>query len=190
MPCALVMRSIFWTRKPEQKSRQRRPEIDRQEVGPWRRGQPDAAVEGPGRAVDAQGQSVDIRAADQAAALVGPAVAVRSDREQHAQIEQRNEQDEPAVSTGSAPAPRHGRAVSRSCPAIRRTGRRVSAARRRAADRSTIARAGKFTRAGPRGRRRADDCAGVGRHRVASQARSSMRLTWSTRSRVENGLVT
>ena len=92
--------------EPEQQGRQGRPEIDRQEVEPLARGQPDAAVEGPGGAVDAERQRVDVGAADQAAALVGPAVAPRGDGEQHAQIEQRDEQRpcRPS-STGSAPRP-------------------------------------------------------------------------------------
>ena len=68
----------------QQQGRQGRSEIDRQEIQPLPGGQPDAAVEGPGGAVDAQRQRVDIGAADQAAPLVGASIAIRCDREQHA----------------------------------------------------------------------------------------------------------
>ena len=83
--------------KAEQQCRQGGAEIDRQEIQPLARGETDAAVEGPGGAVDAQGQRVDIGAADDAAALVRPLVAERGDREQHAEIEQRDQQDDAGI---------------------------------------------------------------------------------------------
>ena len=89
--------------EPPQAGHQRRSEIDRQEPDAACGGAADAAVEGPGGAVDRDAERVDIRAVDDAAPLLGAPVAVVRDREQHAQIGARHQQQDPAAQHAVGP---------------------------------------------------------------------------------------
>ncbi len=70
----------------EEQRHQGRAEIDRQEAQAGRRRDADAAVEGPGGAVDGERERVDEGAPDHRAALVGAAVAERGGGEEGHQI--------------------------------------------------------------------------------------------------------
>src|SRR6185437_11290435 len=61
---------------------------------------PDAAVEGPGRAVDAEGERVDERLPPAVAQAKGIAVAERSDREKKSEVDRRSDRDRPQTEHG------------------------------------------------------------------------------------------
>ena len=86
---------------------QNRPDVDRQKVEAVARGEPDRAVIGPGRAIDAEAEHVDRPAP--APFDDGPAasVAPRSKQEQRASIAERGEQGAGAGQHGRRSA--HGR---------------------------------------------------------------------------------
>jgi hypothetical protein len=73
------------------------PEVDRQEADAVGRGAADAAVEGPGRAIHAQRQRIHHRVGDQRAAVVGAMVGIPGDAEQHPEVEEGGEDDDPAL---------------------------------------------------------------------------------------------
>ena len=130
--------------EPPQAGHHGRAEVDRQKAEAARRGAPDAAVVGPGGAVDRDRERVDVGVVDDAAALVGAPVAEIGDREQPAQIGARDQQDRPAAQHLSAAARRSARAA-RSGPPRRRTDRRTTAAGRAgAAPASATASSGKL----------------------------------------------
>jgi hypothetical protein len=76
--------------EPAERHHQRRPEVDRQEADSRHRGAPDAAVEGPGGAIDGHRERVDGRVGNQRPPLVGALVAPPGDGKQQPEIEQRN----------------------------------------------------------------------------------------------------
>jgi len=82
---------------PPQPHHERRPQVHRQEADAARGGAPHAAVEGPGRAVDREREGVDVRVRDDGATGLGPPVAPVRDREQHAQVGERDEDDDPSL---------------------------------------------------------------------------------------------
>ena len=85
-----------------QRGDQRGSQVDRQETDPARRRAPHASVERPRGRVDAERQRVDVRVGDQAAALVGAAVAVPGDAEQRGEVCDRYDADDPALEHAGA----------------------------------------------------------------------------------------
>ena len=110
--------------QPAEAEDERRPQIDRQEGDAAMRGPADAAVEGPGGAVDRDRQRVDNARIDQAAALIGALVAVVGDGEQQADIARRDQDDEPAGDHAQPSASRRRRTARRS--AIQATAPMIS----------------------------------------------------------------
>jgi hypothetical protein len=80
--------------EPEQHRHQGGTQINRQKIHAAGGRQADAAVESPGRAVNRQGQGVDVGVGDDRTAGVGALVAVVGDPEQNAHIGQRAGDDD------------------------------------------------------------------------------------------------
>ena len=80
-----------------QRGDQRGSQVDRQEPDSARRRAPHASVERPRGRVNAERERVDVGVGDQAAALVGAAVAVPGDAEQRAEVCERYDADDPAL---------------------------------------------------------------------------------------------
>ena len=78
-----------------------RPDIDREEIKPRARRDTDGAEIGPGRAIDAQRQRIDIRSRRARGALQRQAVAPGGGGEEKPQIGEAKRQDHPALDHGS-----------------------------------------------------------------------------------------